>query len=78
MIVTSHSADLLDRDTIPVESILAVEANQGETRIGHLDETGRTACREGLFTAGELLRIDQLTPDRDGAGALIDIFGEEA
>ena len=62
VIVTSHSADLLDRDTIAEESILAVEAEHGETRIAPLDETGRTACRDGLFTAGELLRMDQLTP----------------
>ena len=62
VIVTSHSADLLDRDTIAEESILAVEAEHGETRIAPLDETGRTACRDGRFTAGELLRMDQLTP----------------
>ena len=65
VIVTSHSADLLDRNTIAEESILAVEAEHGETRIAPLDETGRTACRDGSFTAGELLRMDQLTPARE-------------
>ena len=65
VIVTTHSADLLDRDTIAQESILAVEAEHGETRIAPLDETGRTACRDGSFTTGELLRMDQLTPARD-------------
>ncbi len=63
VIVTSHSADLLDRDTIPLESILAVVHEHGETRLGPLDEAGRSALREHLFTAGELLRMDQLTPD---------------
>ena len=65
VIVTSHSADLLDRDTIAEKSILAVEANHGKTRIAPLDDTGRTACRDGSFTAGELLRMDQLTPAKE-------------
>ena len=80
VIVTTHSADLLDRDTIAAESIVAVDAEQGQTRIGTLDETGRTSCREGLFTAGELLRMDQLTPRPDDStrSGTDDIFRDEA
>ena len=63
VVVTSHSADLLDRDMIPLESIVAVVSEAGETRLAQLDETGRTMLRDHLFTAGELLRLDQLTPD---------------
>ena len=63
VIVTSHSADLLDNDAIPDSSILAVLSEHAETRIGPLDEAGRSALRDHLFTAGELLRIDQLRPD---------------
>lgn len=63
VIVTSHSADLLDRETIPLESILAVAAEDGETRLAPPDSAGRSTVRDHLFTAGELLRIDQLTPD---------------
>ena len=63
VIVTSHSADLLDRDTIPLESILAVVSEDGETRLAPLDETSRSMLRDHLFTAGELLRMDQLIPD---------------
>ena len=78
MIVTSHSADLLDRDSISDDSIVAVEAEQGETRIAPLDETGRTTCRDGLFTAGELLRMDQLSPDPDAAAPVdLDLFRDE-
>ena len=78
VIVTSHSADLLDRDTIAEESIVAVTAERGETRIAPLDETGRTSCRKGLFTAGELLRMDQLTPSlEDATPADMDIFLDE-
>ena len=79
VIVTTHSADLLDRDTIAQESILAVEAEHGETRIAPLDETGRAACRDGSFTAGELLRMDQLTPAREEAmPSDTDLFRDEA
>ena len=65
VMVTSHSADLLDNDAIPDSSILAVLSEHGETRIGPLDEAGRSALHDHLFTAGELLRMDQLLPDPD-------------
>ena len=63
VVVTSHSAELLDRDTIPLESILAVGSEDGEKRLAPLDDTGRTMLRDHLFTAGELLRMNQLMPD---------------
>ena len=68
--VTSHSPDLLDNDDIPDGSILAVLAEYGqtgiglrETKIGSLDHVGRSALRDRLFTAGELLRMNQINPD---------------
>lgn len=61
--VTSHSPDLLDDKDIHDNSILAVVNHNGETIIGPLDEAGRTAIRDRLYTAGELLRINQLTLD---------------
>ena len=63
VLITSHSADLLDRDAIPVDSILAVVALNGETQLAPLDEASRDVLRQHLFTAGELLRMDQLVPD---------------
>ena len=75
VIVTSHSADLLDNDAIPDTSILAVLSEHAETRIGPLDEAGRSALRDHLFTAGELLRMDQLRPDPDqSAPHQLDLF----
>lgn len=65
VLVTSHSADLLDNEAIPDTSILAVLSEEAETRIGPLDEVGRSTLRDHLFTAGELLRMDQLRPDPD-------------
>ena len=63
VIVTTHSADLLDRESVPVDSILPVVAADGESKIGPLDQVGRSVLRDGTFTSGELLRIDQLHPD---------------
>ena len=60
VIVTSHSADMLDQRGIPAESILAVVADSGGSRIGPLDDAGRSALENHLFTVGELMRIDQL------------------
>jgi predicted ATPase len=71
IILTSHSPDLLDDPDLPSESIIAVRASDdatgpdGVTRLGPLNRAGQMALREHLFTAGELLRLDQLAPDQD-------------
>lgn len=62
VLVTSHSPDLLDDPGIPDESILAVENRNGVTFIGPVDDPGRTVLKDRLFTVGELLRQNQLTP----------------
>jgi predicted ATPase len=64
VIVTSHSPDLLDDPGIPASSLLAVYAEQGSTQIAEVDEVGRSALHDHLYTAGELLRLNQLQPDR--------------
>ena len=63
VIVTSHSPDLLDNKDLDVESILAVEAYDGNTVIAPVDAASRSVLREKLYTTGELLRLDQLQPD---------------
>jgi predicted ATPase len=63
VIVTSHSPDLLDDREIEADSLLSVISEGGETRIAALDQASRDAMRERLFSAGELLRLNQLTPD---------------
>ena len=63
VLVTSHSPDLLDDESIETSSLLAVAANAGATQIAPIDPTGRGALRDRLYTAGELLRLDQLRPD---------------
>ncbi len=63
IIVTSHSPDLLHDEGIGAEALLAVASDGGETHIAPIDEGARTALRERLFSAGELLRLNQLMPD---------------
>lgn len=70
VVVTSHSPDLLDDEDLDTESILAVVSNSGVTEIGPLDETGKSALRDRLYTAGELLRLNQLIPERPEATRL--------
>lgn len=63
VIITSHSPDLLDNKDLDINSILAVEAHEGNTIIARVDEASRSVVRDRLFTAGELLRLDQLQAD---------------
>lgn len=80
IVVTSHSPDVLDDPSIPDDAVLAVVAEHGETKIGRLDEAGRSALRDGLYTAGELLRMDQLRPDPSETQIdpdQLDLFGPE-
>ncbi|MBI2502577.1 MAG: AAA family ATPase [Candidatus Latescibacteria bacterium] len=63
VLVTSHSPDLLDDKSVDAEWILGVTNVNGETKIGPIDEAGRSAIRDRLYTAGELLRQGQLEPD---------------
>lgn len=63
IVVTSHSPDLLDDEKLDIDSILSVVSSEGVTEVGSLDEHGRSVLHDHLYTAGELLRLDQLKPD---------------
>ncbi|HZU23924.1 MAG TPA: AAA family ATPase [Bryobacteraceae bacterium] len=65
VIVTTHSPDLLDSADIESELLLAVHAEEGTTELAPVDEASRSAVRKGLYTAGDLLRLDQLRPDTE-------------
>lgn len=79
IIVTSHSPDLLDDPSISEQSLLAVVSQGSNTQIAPLDEGARTAMRDHLFSAGELLRLNQLAPDpavlAEQAAVQADLFG---
>jgi predicted ATPase len=70
VLVTSHSPELLDNDRISADSILAVVANGGITDIAPLDEVGRSALHDRLYTPGELLKLNQLSPDPEALDRL--------
>lgn len=65
VLVTSHSPDLLDDKSMDGENIIAVEMRNGETVIAPIDAAGHGAIRDRLYTAGELMRMNQLNPDED-------------
>ncbi len=63
VILTTHSPDLLDYSKFTDENLRAVEWNRGTSIIARVDPGSRSAIREGLYSAGELLRMRQLEPD---------------
>lgn len=64
VLVTTHSPDLIDR--LPIESIRAVTAEGGSTKVGKVAEHQRRAVREGLFSSGELHRMEGLQIEEGG------------
>lgn len=77
VIVTSHSPDLLDDDSLSADMVRAVVSESGETKIAPIDEASRIVLRDKLFSVGELLRLNQLAPDRVALSQpQRDLFGE--
>lgn len=65
VVVTSHSPELLDSPHVDAGNLLAVVLEDTITRIGSVDTASKSVLQEHLYTAGELLRLDQLAPDPD-------------
>lgn len=65
VIVTTHSPDLVEQIDPDTDALLAVQSRRGTTEIGPVDPASREAIRKHLFSAGELLRKDQLQIDED-------------
>lgn len=74
MLVTSHSPDLLDSPSLTSDHLLAVRADSGTTVIERIDQVVATALHDALFTAGELLRSDQLLPRSSVAAEQLEMF----
>lgn len=79
VIVTSHSPELLDDPSIDPDQLVAVISEGGETKLGAIDASSRKMMHDHLFSAGELLRLNQLSPDLDVLDAQTqrqsDLFG---
>jgi predicted ATPase len=63
LIVTTHSPEVLDAEWIEDGHIRIVESRDGATRAAALSEASRSALREHLMGAGELLRSNALDPE---------------
>ncbi|HEY0479345.1 MAG TPA: AAA family ATPase [Kofleriaceae bacterium] len=77
VVITTHSPDLLDSDTLSADQLLAVSASEGKTVIGPVDVASRQALRDSLYRAGELLRLGQLEPDESAPSEAeqLELFG---
>ena len=82
VIITTHSPDLLDDKDISDDWVFAVVSEEGETKIGPLNEADRSLMRDRLFTAGELLKRGPLPPDLEAIQQIpakqLELFGGEA
>ena len=58
LLVTTHSPELLD--LLPIDCIRSVESIDGATQVGKVADHGRSAVITGLFTPGELHRMEGL------------------
>lgn len=65
LIVTCHSPDLLDHESVKPEMIRPVLLENGRTVVGRLSSPKIALLQDHLSTPGELLRLDQLEPDQD-------------
>ncbi|MDX2154317.1 MAG: AAA family ATPase [Bryobacteraceae bacterium] len=64
VIATSHSPEMLDELRLEEDLLLAVALVDGQTEIGPLDAAGRDIVKRHLYTPGDLLRMEQITPAR--------------
>jgi len=78
IVVTSHSPDLLDDERVATDAVLAVSAEGGITHLAPVDDASRSALRDHLYTAGELLRLNQIQPDQSSLPdeRQLNLFGE--
>jgi predicted ATPase len=65
VLLTTHSAEMLDNPTIKPDNIRVVEMIDGQTVIGTVDEASAEIVRRKLDTLGGLERQNQLQPDPD-------------
>ncbi|MBN2217197.1 MAG: AAA family ATPase [Pirellulales bacterium] len=67
VMATTHSPDFLDYPDLDPESLLVFDASGGETLVAKADDASMSAICDKLYSAGELLRLDQLRPRTAGA-----------
>jgi predicted ATPase len=63
ILVSTHSPEMLDYEELRDDQIRVVIAENNTTKIAPLAKVTREAIRSHLYSAGELLRINELSPD---------------
>ena len=79
ILITTHSPDILDSKDLRDEQIRVVFKQRGQTLIAPIAAASKQAIREHLYTPGELLRSNELDPDRKAARELaqqLHLFGQ--
>jgi len=64
ILITTHSPDVLDNRKIKESELRLVTAEKGRTTIAPLAEGTREIIRDKLYSAGDLLRMEELRPDK--------------
>ena len=62
LLLTTHGTDLLDDTDMDPDELRAVAWDRGRTRIVAIDDVASRAMRNHMYSAGELLRQEQLVP----------------
>ena len=73
VMLTSHSPDLLDRFEPDKDSLIVVQATQGATELGPADPASLNSVSNHLYSAGDLLRMDQLQPDPEAISVQMEL-----
>jgi len=60
VLVTTHSADVLDNPSIDLDQVFMVEVSRGKTHLRGLGSSVEGLVGRGQYTLGELHRLDQL------------------
>lgn len=65
ILITTHSADLLDDPYLDPRQILVVRSRNGQTEIAPIGPAGKEIVAKELYSLGDLQRMDHLEPDEE-------------
>jgi len=67
LLLTTHSPDILDNRKVKDDELRVVQSDKGKTTISSLGLLSRNVIRDRLYSAGELLRMQELEPNAEEA-----------
>ncbi len=74
VLLTTHSPDILDNKRLLDSQIIAIQSTKGAAQITPPAKTTRDMIKQGLYTAGELLRSGELQIDPDYISPPLNFF----